>query len=257
MSMKNIKQKAEDQYLDLIIRLAYEQKADQEVEQLLNEPDYELTTEEKDTADKAFQDVLSEEDTRRKHEKRRQSTKNFRHMLVKVCEVAACLIIIIGIVFPIAIATSAQFRSKVMQLLMDLDEVNDEAHFRFTEDESASFYVPEQWTGEWFMSFIPDDLSLVNIQVPLLFAEYSDGGNRQLWFNEMSQYDDLMVGTENANIRKVMVNGSIGWMLAYQADDLGVVIIWNRDDKWFQLNSFYLSETEMLQIAEGVKKIQQ
>ena len=72
----------------------------------------------------------------------------------------------------------------------------------------------------------------------------------------MSQYDDLMVGTENANIRKVMVNGSIGWMLAYQTDDLGVVVIWNRDDKWFQLNSFCLSETEMLQIAEGAKKIQ-
>ena len=233
MSMQNIKQTAEDQYLDLIIRLAYEQIADQEVEQLLNEPDPELTNEEKTTGNKAFRDALSEEDTRRKHEKKRQSTKHFRHMLVKVCEVAACLIIIIGIAFPIAIATSAQFRSKVMQLLINIDTVNNEAHFSFIEDENAAFYVPEGWNGEWYMSYIPSDLSLTQLHEFMQYVEYSDGDMRKLGFSEMDEEYGVMIGTENANIQDVMIGGQIGCMIIDNSEDHAIAIIWSCENKWF------------------------
>lgn len=134
MSLNKEKQTAEDQYLDLIIKLAFERKAELEIEQLLNEPDPKLTEEEKSAADKMFQAVLAEDDEQRRKEKKTQAILFFRNTLLNVCKVAACLIIVAGIAVPIAVATSSQFRSKVMQLLMDIDTVNNEAYFRFVED---------------------------------------------------------------------------------------------------------------------------
>lgn len=255
MSMQNIKQTAEDQYLDLIIRLAYEQIADQEVEKLLNEPDPELTNEEKTTADKAFQDVLSEEDTRRKHEKRRQSTKNFRHMLVKVCEVAACLIIIIGIAFPIAIATSAQFRSKVMHLLMEIDSTKQEAHFHFVEDEKAAFYVPDDWEGEWYPAYIPSDMKLTGIEHIFLRSEYRNDSDAIFWFYELGNEANAMIGIEDANIETIDINGSKAWLLYDESDKHRITVVWSTDDKWFKIDSSLVTKEDILAIAKSVKRI--
>jgi len=255
MSLNKEKQTAEDQYLDLIIKLAFERKAELEIEQLLNEPDPVLTDEEKAAADKMFQTVLAEDDEQRRKEKKTQSILFFRNAMLNVCKVAACLIIVAGIAVPIAIATSSQFRSKVMQLLMDIDTVNNEAHFSFVEDEDAAFYVPTEWEGEWYLSFIPDDLSVRNIYNSMLIAEFDNGDIRQLWFHEMDSYDDIMVGTENAKIEITTINGNPGWMIVGNKEYQSVVIIWKCDEKWFQVNSLNLSESEMKRIAEGVKKI--
>lgn len=255
MSLNKEKQTAEDQYLDLIIKLAFERKAELEIEQLLNEPDPKLTEEEKAAADRVFQAVLAEEDEQRRKEKKTQAILFFRNTLLNVCKVAACLIIIVGIAVPIAVATSSQFRSKVMQLLMDIDTVNNEAHFSFVENEDAAFYVPEGWEGEWYMSYIPSDLSLANIRILMQEVEYSDGNLRKLKFSEMDAEYGAMIGTENTTISNVSIAGQTGWIIVDNGEDHAITVVWSNEDAWFKLRSFNLSQEEMVTIAENVKKI--
>lgn len=155
MSLNMKKQSAEDQYLDLIIRLAFERKADLEIGQMLSAPDPELTADEKHAADSAFQRALSEEEAVRKREKRKHSAMVCRRVLLNAGKFVACLILIAEIALPVAVASSAQFRSRVMQLLMVTDTVNNDAYFSFVENKEAAFSVPEAWPGEWYPSYIP------------------------------------------------------------------------------------------------------
>lgn len=255
MSQYKEKQTAEDQYLDLIIKLAYERKAELEIEQLLNEPDPELTEGEKVAADKMFQTVLSEYDEQRKKEKRTQSILFFRNALLNVCKVAACLIIVAGIAVPIAIATSSQFRSKVMQLLMDIDTENNEAHFSFVEDEDAAFYVPEEWGGEWYPTYIPNGMILTGIEQLVNRAEYQNEGNGIFWFYEFDYEMNTMIGIEDATIDCFDINGFPAWLLSDGSDKQRISVIWRTEDKWFQIDSSLLSKQTVLDIAYSVKKI--
>lgn len=255
MSLKKEKQSTEDQYLDLIIKLAFERKAELEIEQLLNEPDPELSEEDEAAADRAFQTAMAEEEEQRRKEKRTQTIFFIRKALLNVSKFAACLIIVVGIAVPIAIATSSQFRSKVMQLLMDIDTVSNEAHFSFVEDENAAFYVPEDWDGEWYVAYIPTDLSLISVQQLMQYVEFSDGNLRKLRFSEMDEEYSAMIGTENTTITNVTIRGQIGWMIVDNGEDHAIAIIWSHENKWFKLSSFNLSQEEMITIAENVRKI--
>lgn len=255
MSLNKEKQSAEDQYLDLIIKLAFERKAELEIEQLLNEPDPELTEEEKAAADIVFQAVLAEEDEQRRKEKRTQSILFFRNALLNVCKVAACLIIVAGIAVPIAVATSSQFRSKVMQLLMDIDTVNNEAHFSFVENEDAAFYVPEGWEGEWYPTYIPNGMVLTGMEQLINRAEYRNEKDGIFWFYEFDYEINSMIGIEDATIDNLDINGFPAWLLSDGSDKQRISVIWSTDDKWFQIDSSLLSEQTVLDIAYSVKKI--
>lgn len=255
MNCNEEKQSAEDQYLDLIICLAFERKADLEIKQLIDEPDPVLSEKEKAITDTAFQKALSEEEKRNHEERRTRAARNFRKFCVGICKVAACLIIVASITLSIAIATSAQFRSKVMQLLVDIDTVNNEARFSYIENENAAFYVPQEWTGEWYMSYIPSDLSLTSIQSMMQYAEYSDGNERKLRFSEMGEENGVMIGTENTTITNITVSGQIGWMIIDNSEEQAIAIVWSNENKWFKLSSYCLSQEELITIADKIRKI--
>lgn len=116
--------------------------------------------------------------------------------------------------------------------------------------------MPEAWSGEWYMSFLPDDLLLINIYNDMLIAEYgNDLSTRQLWFSEMGQDDNMLVGTENTSIMAVRINNDKGWMVIDHSEDHALALLWEHEDKWFRISSFGIAEDELMSIAEGVKKI--
>ena len=109
--------KALDLHLDMMIRLAFDVEDNAEVMRILNEPDPVLSLEEKAFADDVFAKALAASEKRVKLENRKRRAKAVRKSLIRAAEAAACIILIIGIAMPIAIAHSPAFRAKVMQLI--------------------------------------------------------------------------------------------------------------------------------------------
>lgn len=241
--------------LDLLIRLAFERKADREVEQLLNEPDPILTAEQAAVADRAFHSAMDREALRLKNEKRNRRGAAARKTLLRAGKAAACLLIAAAVALPVAIATSAEFRVTLMRMLVRLDEEREVAHITFAEPEESAAEIPAGWKGEWYMTRIPEDLSLVEVNQYLLSTEYSDGASRQLWFDEMEPHDELMIGTKNTDTADVSVNGNPGWMMIDHSEYHAMDLVWTCEGKAFSLRSFNLTQEELLWIAENVRKI--
>lgn len=250
----------QDEHLDAMIKLAFDLDDAEQARRLLESPDPELTPDEERLADEILALALARAEQQH-HKSRQQSfAKTARKVLPFVINTAACIILLLAIATPVAIANSATFRSKVMQLLVEFDNEKGEAYFSFVADGSAEFDVPDRWMGSYFPSYIPEGFSIYawdpDFGEP--FIEYRNEANNQLYFDEMDEDTTMMAGTDNAIIRNVDVNGSTAVLIeGYAIDGVTWVanITWQNDVKWFSIVTFGLPTDEALQVARSVRQI--
>lgn len=248
----------QEQHLDMMIKLAFDMEDAEEVQRILKEPDPDLTEDEERFANSIFLDALNASERRSKREKRQRYVASFRKMVPRLVEVAACLILIAAFVTPVALASSASFRAKVMQLLMELDNEKGEAYFSLTEDESAKFWVPEGWKGSCYPSYIPEGYDIYDFNPFFTSILYRNAHNSQFYFDEYDDSTGMTSGTENATVSTVTINGHAGYLIDGTASDgitHTVTIIWQNDKKWFSITGYGLSTNEALLIAMNVKEI--
>ena len=68
--------------------------------------------------------------------------------------IGACVVLVIGIAAPIAIANIEAIRVRVMELLINIQDEYTE--ISMVENEEMAFDVPAAWRGEYYPSYIPD-----------------------------------------------------------------------------------------------------
>lgn len=248
----------QEQHLDMMIKLAFDMEDAAEVQRILEEPDPDLTEDEVSFTNVLFLDAWNASERKIKNEKRQRFAASLRKVMPRFIEVAACLILIIAFVTPVALASSASFRAKVMQLLMELDNEKEEVYFTFTEDESAEFWVPEGWTGTCYPSYVPEGYEVYSF-IPLLSSiEYRDPVGNQLYFDEYSDNSDMMVGTENCSVSTIAINGHNGYIVdGLAADGMthSVTIVWQGDSKWYCVSGFGISTNDAILVATSVKEV--
>lgn len=250
----------QEHHLDAMLKLAFDHMDAKEVQQLVDEPDPELTPQEEEMADEIFLMALAKVDKQEKEVRQRKRSSSLKRAFPRIVQVAAAIVLVFAIATPIAFATSAQFRSRVMQLLIEFDYEQGGVYYRFVEDPDASFAVPEGWEGEYFPSYIPDGFSVWNINSIVSSVEFrSDIDPDQetyIFFGEYGENSVGYSGTDNATISYVDIGGSTAQVLEGDMDSLYVVsITWSGDDKWFFVDTYGLEKDEALSIAKSVKKI--
>lgn len=250
----------QEQHLDMMIKLAFDLEDAETAQRLLDAPDPALTPEEERLADELLALAYARMDAKRKQSRQHKLAQTARKVLPFVVNTAACIILLLAIAAPIALANSATFRSKVMQLIMELDEEKGEAHFSFVAEEGAEFEVPEGWCGNHFMSYIPAGFTIYDFDptFPMPFIEYRNAADDQLFFNEFDGNTDMMAGTEECTISSILINGNQGTLIEGPGADgvtWGVTITWQNDTNWFCITTFGLPTDEALQIARSVKRV--
>ena len=144
-----------------------QQVSDEQIDALIRsglwQDEQPLTADEEKLADAAFARAMAKIDRKAKRQKRR----TVLHMLDRVVRVAACLIVAVGIAFPIALANSEAFREQILQLVLSINPETGMAHVGMEpakEEQTASvprMDVPDGWEGLFFPTFLPDSLPLV------------------------------------------------------------------------------------------------
>ena len=172
----------------------------------------------------------------------------------------SCVILLLAMAAPIALANSATFRSKVLQLIMELDEEKGEAYFSLVQDEDASFDVPEGWRGNYFPSYIPDGFTIYDWDPDFgaAFIEYRNGSANQLFFSEYSNGAGVVTGTDNAEMKEIDINGNPAYLIDGIASDgktHTVNIFWQNETNWFGVVTYGLSTDEALRVARSVRRI--
>lgn len=257
MSGQINEQTIQDQHLDMMIRLAFLKNEEEAVQQLLDAPDPILTPQEESTANRLFLNALQIAEANKRRDKFTRFTSKTKSVFPRIIQVAACIVLIVGIVTPIAIATSSEFRSRVMRLLLEIDNEKNEAHFSFREDDSAAFYAPEPWKGKYYPSYIPEKFEIEYINSIGNRIRLTTADHQMISFAELDENVGLTVGIDNTLMSTIYLNNNTAAYLTdgYALDIHGVSIVWATDDKWFDLTTNNIDTSEAIRIAESVKKI--
>ena len=163
-----------------------------------------------------------------------------------------------AIATPVALASSASFRAKVMQLLMEMDSEKGEAYFNFVEDKNTEFWVPEGWQGSHYPSYIPDGYQIYEFDPFFTSIEYRDDHNNQMYFIEHDEDSDMLAGTDNSSVSSITINGHPGYIIdGITSDGIThtITVVWQNDTTWFSITGFGLSEKEAITVATSVKEI--
>lgn len=250
----------QDAHLDAMLKLAFDLDDAETTRRLLESPDPELTPDEERLADEILALALIRAEKEQKRSHRHDFARTARRVLPFIINTAACVILLLAIAAPIALANSATFRSKVLQLLVEFDNEKGEAYFSFVPDDKASFNVPERWPGNYFPSYIPEGFTIYDwdpdFGEPII--EYRNEQQDQVFFHEMDEDWDMMAGTDNSTITNVDINGANGVLIAGITSDgitLANTITWQSDANWFCVTTFGMSTDEALRVARSVRQI--
>lgn len=250
----------QEAHLDAMIKLAFDLDDAETTRRLLESPDPELTPDEDHLADEILALSLSRAEKEQKRSRQHDFARTARKVLPFVINTAACIILLLAMAAPIALANSATFRSKVLQLIMELDEEKGEAYFSLVQDEDASFDVPEGWRGNYFPSYIPDGFTIYDWDPDFgaAFIEYRNESANQLFFSEYSNGAGVVTGTDNAEMKEIDINGNPAYLIDGIASDgktHTVNIFWQNETNWFGVVTYGLSTDEALQVARSVRRI--
>lgn len=250
----------QDAHLDAMLKLAFDLDDAETTRRLLESPDPELTPDEEHLADEILALAIIRAEKEQKRSRQHDFARTARKVLPWIINTAACIILLLAMAAPIALANSATFRSKVMQLIMELDEEKGEAYFSLVQDEDASFDVPEGWRGNYFPSYIPDGFTIYDWDPDFgaAFIEYRNGSANQLFFSEYSNGAGVVTGTDNAEMKEIDINGNPAYLINGIASDgktHTVNIFWQNETNWFGVVAYGLSTDEALRVARSVRRI--
>ncbi|MBR3923305.1 MAG: DUF4367 domain-containing protein, partial [Kiritimatiellae bacterium] len=238
----------QEEYLDTLVKLAFQQREALEIQKLFDDFEKE-SFEDEALAASAYEQFQKRIAKQSKQKNNRLLAKRNRQIISRIIEVAACLVLVLGIAAPIAIANVESVRVKVMQMLIRIDEGH--VSIDLTEDENAAFDVPGNWQGEYFPSYIPEEFSIESISNRIADIYYKDANGRNICFSEYTISTSTDLNSENGIITYDDVNGSIA--LVIELDNY-VSIVWSDGTKYFILDA-ELPKDEVLQIARSVRRI--
>lgn len=249
-SMNEKNQQVSDEQIDALIRSG------------LWQDEQPLTADEEKLADAAFARAMAKIDRKAKRQKRR----NVLHMLDRVVRAAACLIVAVGIAFPIALANSEAFREQILQLVLSINPETGMAHVGMEpakEEQTANvprMDVPDGWEGLFFPTFLPDSLPLVRCETTRgdqvhSEAYYADE-TRSLRFEEQDNLDGWNVRAADARVLTIYLHSVPGYLIDRQTEDTHEVsIIWAEGKRMLRVTSIGLPADEAVLVAQSVKKI--
>lgn len=238
----------QDDHLDDLIRLAYKQADALETREILEKDVRALTPDEEALCRRAYERFQQKADAKDRAEKKQANIRQWKKRTMRFVTTAACLVLILGIATPIAIAKVEFIRVKVLQLLMN--EQEEYTELSLVEDEDASFDVPGDWRGEYYLSYIPEGYALSYVDPVYDEVIYNYDDTTSIDFHECSIGDVANVDSEDANMSYDFVNGDVA--LVIEKDD--TVVTWSNGEKYFIIKT-YLSKEETLKIAESLRRI--
>ena len=256
MNDQDFEKDLQDQHLDMMIRLALLHDEQEKIKDLSYSADPEETQEMRHSADRAYFKALQKAEAVEATLKKEKIRGRLHRSAGMVVRVAASIALVVVVGTSIAIATSATFRSKVMKLIMEIDEEQQEANFLFSEDETESFEVPDGWKGEYYPSYFPGEMQIEYMSVLGTDIELSSD-NTKVIFSELKEGTAIVAGTERAQVEDIILSdGSMAHVIEEDpVDHHSISVTWAIDDRWFDLSTYGLSKDQALCIVESVKKI--
>lgn len=238
-----------DQHLDTMIKLAFKHADALEAQEIMEEcENAECPVDEKRV--KATYDMFLDKLAKQEAQERKKSRiVQFRRSIPRVIQIAACLVLVLGIATPFAVANVEAIRVKVMELLISIQE--DHTELNFVENDDKAFYIPAGWSGSYYPSYIPDGFVMTEMSELYCDVTYINEDGAKIYFSEYLQDDLVDINSEDAALSYAAINGENAFII--ERDNL-VIVAWASEDRFFVIEA-ETSKEEALVVAEGVRRI--
>ena len=257
--VKTEKNILEEEYLDCLIKLAYDMDDMDKEQQIMAEAEDDELAPDEFTVRRTWQMAQEKMNRLEQEEKKKKRISAVRRAVPQVMKIAACLLLAVCIGVPVVIASSAEIRSRVIRMLLNIDPESNVAYFDFAEDPEQGFAVPADWLGQYFISSVPAGMEMVSCNPDAVTVEFADpegenGVKRGFEFAELSEAEGSVAGTKGASMKAVDINGREGSLFEYPERG-SVAVMWQNDEKMFTLNCWNMTADEALAVARSVRKI--
>ena len=234
----------QERHLDALLYLAFQQMDALDAQEASRETD--LLSDAKEMEPRIYSRFLQKqqevEGKRRRASRRARRKRRFSQAI----SIAACLVVLLGIAAPFAVAYVPSIRSRVLGLLLQFEADHVDVELR----EESAFAIPSGWQGLYFPSYIPDGYVLQRMGDQGETAEFVDAAGDILFFGEYVEGSSLAVDSEGAQRSSVEINGSTALVLEIDYTS----VLWNVEDRYFLVQAD-ASAGLALDVARSVLRI--
>lgn len=234
----------QERHLDALLYLAFQQMDALDAQEASRETD--LLSDAKEMEPRIYSRFLQKqqevEGKRRRASRRARRKRRFSQAI----SIAACLVVLLGIAAPFAVAYVPSIRSRVLGLLLQFEADHVDVEMR----EESAFAIPSGWQGLYFPSYIPDGYVLQRMSDHGETAEFVNAAGDILFFGEYVEGSSLAVDSEGAQRSSVEINGSTALVLEKDYTS----VLWNVEDRYFLVQAD-ASAGLALDVARSVLRI--
>ncbi len=167
-----------------------------------------------------------------------------------IARIAVFVLLFFYVSLSVAIAASPAFRNRFTQFLVNIGSEYTALELRDTDE---SFHVPDEWQGDYYLSYIPDGYSLFMIDKygNNNSVTYIDVDENLIAFSECGMDTLANINTEDMNISYVNINGKT--IFSAQREDFSIYT-WSEFDRYFILS--FSGKTDISEdVLKGILRI--
>ena len=247
--------KLQDRYLDLLLEMVFEEQEEKEVQRLAQSPDPELTEEESNQAKRILEKAFQETDDHKKAEAGHKHTKKGKKLLKGLLSIAAILLLLSSI----GMAASAEFREAFLRMFIRVNEQSNSVWI-YPDEETArqndkyfsdSIKPPQQWTGSFYLSSVPQGFALDKESVRPQSVRYTNG-QQAFTFAEhfnASENERSLTGLDYVLSGEKENAFDCARFAAWEDKQ---VLAWDDGFSWFELIGEKMEREELISIANAV-----
>ena len=237
----------EEEYCDCLIHLALKQREMEEIQALMEESAHMEVGEAQ--VRRAYALFLQKQQAQEKQQRRAARKAQIRRWMPRIAEIAACLLLVICIATPFAVANIESVRASVVRFLIRINEEYAEIGM---EEMDSTIEIPAGWKGGYYLSYVPEGYEVSQVSPFSPYVLYANADGKTLLFREGSEDSTTNIDSEDKAISYESVNGETALVME---DETGTSIVWSEGKKYFilQLDE---SKEEALNVARGVCMIE-
>ena len=237
----------EEEYCDCLTGLALKLREMEDTQALIAESErMELDAAQ---AERAYALFLQKWQAQEKGRRRAARKAQIRRYVPKIAEIAACILLVICIATPLAVANIESVRASVVRFLI---QINDEYAEIGIVEEGATIEVPDGWNGGYYLSYIPEGYEVRQVlTVGTAGVLYANKEGDKLLFYEADEHSSFNIDSENSVISYADVNGEEAVVME---DGMGTSVVWSSGKNYFII-ILDESKEEALRVARGVRMI--
>ena len=237
----------EEEYCDCLTGLALKLREMEDTQALIAESErMELDAAQ---AEQAYARFMQKWQAQEKGRRRAARKAQIRRYVPKIAEIAACILLVVCIAAPLAVANIESVRASVVRFLI---QINDEYAEIGIVEEGATIEVPDGWNGGYYLSYIPEGYQVEQVLLRGVGVLYLNEASKTLTFHEGDEHLTINIDSEDKVVTYESVNGETALVLE---DEVGTSIVWSKGKDYFILQLDEPKE-EALKVARGVCMIE-